>query len=140
MPVFCTFAKMKRYTAIFFLSIYLMSFTECHQFVRIPFMVEHFRQHKAIDPSMDFVKFIQIHYFSANIVTDDFLQDQQLPFRSVRVPYAKYNGIYPGKPAIRISCTRQHCKKSTHHTMKSTNHSFQSSIFSSLHVVPEYNF
>ncbi|MBS1750800.1 MAG: hypothetical protein JST63_12915 [Bacteroidetes bacterium] len=74
---------MKRYTAIFFLSIYLMSFTECHQFVRIPFMVEHFRQHKAIDPSMDFVKFIQIHYFSANIVTDDFLQDQQLPFRSV---------------------------------------------------------
>ena len=32
---------------------------------------------------MNIVKFMRIHYFGPNIITDDFQQDQQLPFRSV---------------------------------------------------------
>lgn len=32
---------------------------------------------------MDLVKFMHIHYFGPNIITDDFQQDQQLPFRSM---------------------------------------------------------
>ncbi len=32
---------------------------------------------------MDLVKFMGIHYLEPNIITDDFQQDQQLPFRSM---------------------------------------------------------
>lgn len=32
---------------------------------------------------MSFGKFIKVHYLSAAIITDDFQQDEQLPFRSV---------------------------------------------------------
>jgi hypothetical protein len=46
-------------------------------------MVKHYQKHKAVDPSMNIVKFMRIHYFGPNIITDDFQQDQQLPFRSV---------------------------------------------------------
>lgn len=32
---------------------------------------------------MSFGKFIKIHYLSAAVITNDFQQDEQLPFRSV---------------------------------------------------------
>ncbi|MFT3945375.1 MAG: hypothetical protein QM763_00260 [Agriterribacter sp.] len=74
---------MKKLTAIFLLGIYLMSFSECHQFLKIPFLIKHFQKHRQTDPSMSFGKFVQIHYLSAAVITDDFQQDEQLPFRSV---------------------------------------------------------
>ena len=46
-------------------------------------MVKHYQKHKAADPYMDLVKFMGIHYLEPNIITDDFQQDQQLPFRSM---------------------------------------------------------
>lgn len=63
--------------------MHLLAFTECHQLLRIPYLMQHFRQHRAADPNMDFGTFIQIHYFRPIVVTDDFKQDQQLPFRNV---------------------------------------------------------
>ena len=80
---FCIFAFVKKLTAIFLLGIYLMSFSECHQFLKIPYLVKHFQKHQQADPSMTFGKFIHIHYLSAAVITDDFKQDEQLPFRSV---------------------------------------------------------
>lgn len=45
--------------------------------------MQHFQQHRAADPDMNFSAFIKIHYFGPITVTDDFKQDQQLPFRNV---------------------------------------------------------
>ena len=45
--------------------------------------MQHFQQHRAADPDMNFGVFIKIHYLGPVIVTDDFKQDQQLPFRNV---------------------------------------------------------
>jgi hypothetical protein len=74
---------LKRAINISLIGIYLLAFTECHQLLRIPFMVQHFQKHKLADQTMTFRKFIAMHYFNAVAVTDDFQQDQQLPFRSV---------------------------------------------------------
>lgn len=74
---------MRRTTSIAFILLYLLAFTECHQLVRFPKLLQHFRQHCAADPEMNFEKFIKIHYLSPKTITDDFRQDQQLPFRSV---------------------------------------------------------
>lgn len=51
--------------------------------LRIPYLMQHFQQHRAADPNMNFSTFIKIHYLGPVIVTDDFKQDQQLPFRNV---------------------------------------------------------
>ena len=74
---------MKRLTGILLLSLHILAFTECHQLLRIPYLMQHFLQHRAADPNMNFSAFIKIHYLGPVIVTDDFKQDQQLPFRSV---------------------------------------------------------
>jgi hypothetical protein len=73
----------KRLTGILLLSLHILAFTECHQLLRIPYLMQHFLQHRAADPKMNFSAFIKIHYLGPVIVTDDFKQDQQLPFRSV---------------------------------------------------------
>ena len=74
---------MKRLTGILLLSLHILAFTECHQLLRIPYLMQHFQQHRAADPNMNFSAFIKIHYLGPVMVTDDFKQDQQLPFRSV---------------------------------------------------------
>ena len=74
---------MKRLTGILLLFVHLLAFTECHQLLRIPYLMQHFQQHRAADPGMNFSTFIKIHYLGPVIVTDDFRQDQQLPFRNV---------------------------------------------------------
>lgn len=74
---------MKRLTGILLLSLHLLAFTECHQLLRIPYLMQHFQQHRAADPNMNFGIFLQIHYLKPIVVTDDFKQDQQLPFRNV---------------------------------------------------------
>ena len=74
---------MKRLTGILLLSLHILAFTECHQLLRIPYLMQHFQQHRAADPNMNFSAFIKIHYLGPVIVTDDFKQDQQLPFRNV---------------------------------------------------------
>lgn len=65
------------------LSLHLLAFTECHQLLRIPYLMQHFNQHRAADPAMSFSTFIKIHYLGPVMITDDFKQDQQLPFRNV---------------------------------------------------------
>lgn len=74
---------MKRFTGILLLSLHVLAFTECRQLLRIPYLMQHFQQHCAADPGMNIAVFIKIHYFEPLAVTDDFKQDQQLPFRSV---------------------------------------------------------
>lgn len=60
-----------------------MAFCECHQFLRIPFLVKHFQKHQLEDASMNFGKFVRIHYLCSAVITDDLQQDEKLPFRSV---------------------------------------------------------
>ncbi|HRO47178.1 hypothetical protein [Agriterribacter sp.] len=74
---------MKRLTGILLLSLHILAYTECHQLLRIPYLMQHFQQHRTADPHMNFSAFIKIHYLEPVKITDDFKQDQQLPFRNV---------------------------------------------------------
>ncbi len=61
----------------------MLAFGELHQFLKIPFMVEHYQTHRQADPSLNFISFLKIHYIGPLIVGDDYQQDQQLPFRGM---------------------------------------------------------
>lgn len=61
----------------------MLAFAECHQLLRLPYLVEHFKFHQKADPAITFSKFLNMHYLGPIIVDDDFTQDQQLPFRDV---------------------------------------------------------
>jgi hypothetical protein len=71
----------KRISGIFLISIYMFSFAEFHNLVKLPVLFEHFREHRQHDAAISFWSFIQIHYFDPLIIDADYQKDRQLPFR-----------------------------------------------------------
>jgi hypothetical protein len=72
---------MKRLLTFLLLGIHLITFMEFHQFLRIPFMLQHYSVHRAKDPSMTLTGFLKQHYLTAFDMDDDYDQDRELPFR-----------------------------------------------------------
>jgi len=65
------------------MGIYMLSFSELHQFLRIPVLIQHFVEHRHHDPSISFLAFLNLHYIHQYVVDDDYQRDKQLPFRHV---------------------------------------------------------
>lgn len=72
---------MRRYIAIFFLSVYLLAFTEARQILKLPDLVEHFIAHKLKDSDTTLYSFIKMHYIDAPVKDADYKQDMKLPFK-----------------------------------------------------------
>jgi hypothetical protein len=71
----------KSIAGILLISIYLLSFAEFHNLLRIPVLVEHFKEHRQLDVEISFWSFIKLHYIDPLVVDDDYQRDNQLPFR-----------------------------------------------------------
>jgi hypothetical protein len=71
----------KKAVAIFFLSIYMLSFAEMHQFLRMPVLIQHFMEHRHQDPSVSLLSFLKLHYIHQYVKDEDYQRDSQLPFR-----------------------------------------------------------
>lgn len=77
--------------------MYLTSFTEVHEFLRLPLLVEHFQEHKTQTNDMSFVEFLLMHY-KTDVAHDD--TDNQLPFK---VPGHSFAAISIGLPVQKIN-------------------------------------
>jgi hypothetical protein len=71
----------KKITAIFFFSIYLLS-TEAHQLLRLPLIFEHFAEHQQENKQITILEFLKIHYLNAPVKDKDYDKDMQLPFKT----------------------------------------------------------
>jgi hypothetical protein len=60
----------------------MLSFSEVHQLLRLPVLVEHFIEHRQLDPGISFLAFLKLHYVGKIEIDDDYQRDQQLPFRT----------------------------------------------------------
>lgn len=65
------------------LTVYLFSFQEFRQVLKLPTLVEHFVKHTLTDPNFSVTNFIEHHYLSGNVVDNDFEQDMKLPFKTM---------------------------------------------------------
>ncbi len=76
---FIIFASpMIRYLSIALVSIYVIAFTELHQLLKLPVLVEHFIEHKQLVQSLTLFEFLAVHY-TTDAQHDD--HDMQLPFK-----------------------------------------------------------
>ncbi len=73
---------LKKLIPILFLSIFLVSVTELHEFFKLPQLVEHFLVHKSEDKTTTFIDFLVMHYSNADDGDGDKSKDLQLPFKS----------------------------------------------------------
>lgn len=76
---------MKRYIAISFLLVYLFSTTIVSELLKIPFLVEHFTEHKTENQSIGFLDFMVLHYMSGAVADADHEKDMKLPFKTVNL-------------------------------------------------------
>ncbi len=73
---------MRKFTAIFFLSVYLLAATETHQFLKLPILYQHFTEHQSEDENMSFLAYLKLHYLDPFILDKDVEKDLDLPFKS----------------------------------------------------------
>lgn len=67
-----------RLTSISLLLLYLISFTEFREVLRLPLLVEHYYEHKGQVAEMSFLDFLVMHY-ETDVPHDD--TDMSLPFK-----------------------------------------------------------
>ena len=60
----------------------LLAQTPMQQVLRLPILIEHFREHQAENGSISLADFLILHYFSGNPKDADYDRDMQLPFRA----------------------------------------------------------
>ena len=72
---------MQRRIAILFLGLVLITNLECYQFIKLPILIEHFREHRVDNPQMTFWDYWNIHY-KGHPKDADYNRDQQLPFQT----------------------------------------------------------
>lgn len=73
---------MRKFAVSIFIGLYLLANTELHELVKLGFFVQHYAQHRTENPDLGLIDFIIIHYFSGNIMDDDYDQDMRLPFKT----------------------------------------------------------
>jgi hypothetical protein len=74
---------MKKCFAIFMLLIYVFCKTDSGEWLKFPLLVEHFAEHKNLNPKISFWDFFCEHYsHDDNIANSDHDKDMKLPFKS----------------------------------------------------------
>ncbi len=73
---------MRKTIILLLLSTYLISVTDLKQILKLPFLIEHYFDHKTENQSLTFWDFIYSHYALENIKHTDYKQDMKLPFKS----------------------------------------------------------
>jgi hypothetical protein len=72
---------LQRRIAILLLGIVLLTNLECYQFIKLPVLIEHFKEHKVDNPQMTFWDYWNLHY-KGHPKDADYNRDQQLPFQT----------------------------------------------------------
>ena len=103
-PHFFIFGKLKRVISILFLSAYLFSFTELHQLLKLPVLIEHFQEHRQEESSISLWSFLKMHYLEKIVVDKDYQRDQQLPLRDADCGMMTVSNLYEcQQSAVEIS-------------------------------------
>jgi hypothetical protein len=72
----------KRLFSIFLLITYLFSATVFGELLKIPILIDHYKEHKAANVDMDIFDFFYLHYASKKNIDADYQKDLKLPFKS----------------------------------------------------------
>ncbi|HMU08256.1 MAG TPA: hypothetical protein PKC37_10120 [Kaistella sp.] len=88
---------MKKLLTYFLLSLYLLSFTEARQVLKLPNLIEHYISHELRDKNTTLYSFIKMHYLDAPVKDSDYNQDMSLPFKTHDLSPISINLVVPPK-------------------------------------------
>ena len=59
-----------------------MATTELYQLFKLPFLIEHFIEHKEQNQNITLMEFLYLHYANGDVKDADYEEDMKLPFKS----------------------------------------------------------
>ncbi len=69
--------------AVLLCTAYLLVGTPAAELLKIPVLIEHYREHQAELPHISFWEYLSLHYFKGTVYDADYQRDMQLPFKSI---------------------------------------------------------
>jgi hypothetical protein len=85
----------RKYTALFFLTVLLLAQTPVQQLLRTPVLAVHFLEHRAENMQFSFAEYLSQHYLSNHPKDKDYDRDMQLPFRHKEVVLINSTVVVP---------------------------------------------
>ncbi|MBS1549749.1 MAG: hypothetical protein JSS94_07790 [Bacteroidetes bacterium] len=73
---------MKKFLTYLMLMIYLFSFSEAKQLLKLPNLVEHYYSHVEKDQKTTLFSFLKMHYWDNHGKDADYKEDMKLPFKT----------------------------------------------------------
>ncbi|CAG5016194.1 hypothetical protein DYBT9275_05495 [Dyadobacter sp. CECT 9275] len=65
----------------------ILDTTSLYQIFKIPSLVTHFVEHKALNQEISFMDFLSMHYWGEDINDNDDEKDMQLPFKKFEIQH-----------------------------------------------------
>lgn len=81
---------MRKYFIIVILVSYLSSSTQLIEVLKLPFLIEHYFEHKAENKNLTFLQYLKLHYAETKHYAQDH-KEKQLPFKTI--PQAAFNVV-----------------------------------------------
>ncbi len=72
---------MKKYLLILLVICFFISTTECIQVLKLPVLIEHYKEHKKSNKQLNWLHFLYIHYVHEIQFDNDSNTDLKLPFK-----------------------------------------------------------
>jgi len=94
---------LKKIIAISLLSLYLFSTTELSQLLKVPFLIEHFAEHRDENKHLNLWQFLYLHYAVSHGVDADHHADMQLPFKTHHNCVASFSNVIVPKQKVFIT-------------------------------------
>ena len=91
----CALKKLLTYLT---LSLYLFSFTEARQILKLPNLIEHYISHELRDSNTTLFSFFKMHYLDEHQIDSDYSQDMKLPFKTHDFSFSAFSLTVPPKP------------------------------------------
>ena len=88
---------MKKFFSCFLLIVYLFSFTEVRQVLKLPNLIEHYVSHELRDKNTTLYSFIKMHYLDEQQKDSDYSQDMKLPFKTHDFSFSAITMAVPPK-------------------------------------------
>lgn len=70
-----------------------------YQLLKLPILIQHFSEHKALDPTISFTDFLSMHYWGEDIDDNDYDRDMKLPFKKFEINHVHF---VPSPPQIAL--------------------------------------
>ena len=79
------FSGLKRFLLHIILAIVIIDTSPLYQILKVPSLIRHFTEHKALNQNISFVDFLEMHYWGEDLDDNDDEKDMQLPFKKFEI-------------------------------------------------------